>query len=112
MARTAGSGSAPRVSVPRRSSLAEKLDLRGAYGPTALRQRAVGNVKLNTSRRTGSRATAGRPGPGPTFSVPKINIQIPKIDPGKAIGDVFSHVAPQDMLFRVIGNRLRNPSRR
>lgn len=46
--------------------------------------------------------------------VPRINVQVPKLDfnPGKAIGDAFSHFAPQDVLFRKIGDRLKNPSGR
>ena len=42
-----------------------------------------------------------------SIRIPKINIQVPNV--GKGIGDAFSHFAPQDVLFKQIGNRLKNP---
>jgi hypothetical protein len=50
----------------------------------------------------------------PGSKTPKISVRIPRVDfnPGKAVGDAFSHFAPQDVLFRKISDRLKNPSGR
>ena len=65
----------------------------------------------------GGAARGVRPSKAPprfTGGKPSINVRVPRVqvpNVGKAVGDFMSHVAPQDALFRAIGNRLNQPSK-
>ncbi len=116
LAKIAGSS----TDSPSGKRITKQMVMRGFRGPynTAIR---ASLPNTSTSRRkpvarsaaayVASRARVpNRPGTAGRVSVPKVNIQIPDI--GRGIRDFFGNAAPQDTLFREIGNRLRNPSRR
>lgn len=102
-----GAGRKPRV---KRNTITKKMELRGNYGPTATRKKTRQTVAATKRSQAAPRkpkqvkpALRRKPGINPGRAVSKA------VDgAGRAITGFLGNVAPQDMLFKGIGNRLKN----
>lgn len=105
MARVSGQSSGVRISRRNTPSMRRVQSVNRVIAPRPV-VRSAAAAMVGRARNKPSRVSHG--------SIPRVNIRIPHVDfnPGKAVGDFFSRVAPQDRLFKNISNRIDRATRR